>query len=147
MIRQFEEECALAFEDFFSLHETADERHPQVRIVIPTGVSVMPHIKRLAEMYAPSWAKTEVVPVRNEFFGDTITVTGLIVGRDLIHALEGRAFDRVLISESMLRENSDSFLDDMTLTQVRETIGKPVVVVENRGEAFIRALYMTGEDS
>ena len=106
----------------------------------------MPHILKLTEKYAPPWVHAEVIPVRNRFFGDTITVTGLIVGQDLLDALKTKSFDRVLISESMLRENTDSFLDDITLSQVRETLGKPVIIVENHGEAFIRALYLMEEE-
>lgn len=146
MIRQFEEECAEAYEEIRAQSETDVKAHTQTKIIIPTGVSVMPHIRELTEKYAPPWVRAEVIPVRNSFFGDTITVTGLIVGQDLLRALENKTFDRVLISESMLRENTDCFLDDMTLSQVREAVGKPVIVVENRGESFIRALYMTEEN-
>ena len=144
MIRQFEEECEEAF------HELSEKDLPRpdhtIRLAIPTGVSVAPHIEKLCERYAPNWAKTEVIPVVNRFFGETITVTGLIVGRDLLHSLEGKTYDAVLISGSMLRENTECFLDDMTLDEVREKAGKPIRVVENTGEAFIRALYQLEDD-
>ena len=139
MIRQFEEECEEAFQEL-SEKDLPRPDHT-VRLAIPTGVSVAPHIEKLCELYAPNWAKTEVIPVVNRFFGETITVTGLIVGRDLLHSLEGKTYDVVLISGSMLRENTECFLDDMTLDEVREKAGKPIRVVENTGEAFIRALY------
>lgn len=139
MIRQFEEECEEAFQEL-SEKDLPRPDHT-VRLAIPTGVSVAPHIEKLCERYAPNWAKTEVIPVVNRFFGETITVTGLIVGRDLLHSLEGKTYDAVLISGSMLRENTECFLDDMTLDEVREKAGKPIRVVENTGEAFIRALY------
>ena len=144
MIRQFEEECEEAFQEL-SEKDLPRPDHT-VRLAIPTGVSVAPHIEKLCELYAPNWAKTEVIPVVNRFFGETITVTGLIVGRDLLHSLEGKTYDVVLISGSMLRENTECFLDDMTLDEVREKAGKPIRVVENTGEAFIRALYQL-EDS
>ena len=143
MIRQFENECAAAYDELSSLPAEAEYERKPTRIIIPTGVMVMPYIRRLADKYAPPWIHVEVVPVENNFFGNTITVTGLIVGQDLIKALQGKNFDRVLISESMLRENSDCFLDDITLDQIRSSLNKPVEIVENRGEAFIRALYMT----
>jgi len=53
----------------------------------------------------------------------------------------------VLISETMLRENTDRFLDDMTLEEVRKAVGKPVTVVSGNGEAFIRALRESEVDS
>ena len=52
----------------------------------------------------------------------------------------------VLISESMLRENTDSFLDDWSLEQVREIVGKPIQIVRNTGESFIHALFQTEGD-
>ena len=58
-------------------------------------------------------------------------------------ALHGHEFDRVLISGTMLRENTECFLDDMTLSEVREIIGKPITVVENDGDAFIHALRVS----
>ena len=79
-------------------------------------------------------------------YRNTITVTGLLVGRDLIDALRGIPCDEVLISGTMLRQNTDSFLDDVTLEQVREALGVPVRVVENEGEAFVRALRGLPED-
>ena len=139
MIRQFKEECAEAVQELKE-HDVSGPSSP-VRIVIPTGVSAAPHISELCRMYAPENVEAEVVPVHNAFFGETITVTGLIVGKDLLNALKGKEYDIVLISASMLRENTECFLDDMTLSEVREASGKPVRIVENNGDAFIRALY------
>lgn len=138
MLRKLEKECEEAFaaEDTAAVSVTAKP----LRIVIPTGVSARPFIEQLARKYAPPGVETEVIAVPNRFFGESITVTGLIVGRDLVDALQGLEFDRVLISSTMLRENSECFLDDMTLSQVQEAIGKPVTVVENDGDAFIHAL-------
>ncbi len=144
MIRQFEEECEQAFRELSG--KVLPQPEHIVRLAIPTGVSVAPHIEKLCELYAPGWARTEVIPVINRFFGETITVTGLIVGRDLLQALEGKKYDMVLISGSMLRENTECFLDDMTLDEVRAKAGKPIRVVENSGDAFIRALYQLEDD-
>ena len=81
-----------------------------------------------------------MIAVRNRFFGETITVTGLIVGRDLIDALRGMPCDEILICDTMLRENTDRFLDDVTLEDVRSELGHPVRVVQNHGDSLIRAL-------
>ena len=146
MIRQFADECRDAFEEIQSsgiIHQA----HVPVRIAIPTGVSVFPHIEKLVHQYAPEWVDAEVIPVENRFFGPSITVTGLIVGEDLLSALKDKIFDRVLISESMLQENGDRFLDDMTLNQVAGVLGKPVCVVRNTGEAFIEALFQTEDEN
>ena len=141
MLRKLEKECEEASEmspEPFRTEEKGTEG--PLRVIIPTGVSARSFIEDLALKYAPPGVATEVIAVPNRFFGESITVTGLIVGRDLIDALKGHDFDRVLISETMLRENTECFLDDMTLSEVREIIGKPVTVVANDGDAFIRAL-------
>ncbi len=135
MLRRLEQECEDASED-----EPAPRPQRETRLIIPTGVSARDFIEKLALRYAPSGTHVEVIAVPNRFFGESITVTGLIVGRDLCDALKGHDFDRVLISETMLRENTDSFLDDMTLEEVRREIGRPVTVVGNTGDALIRAL-------
>ena len=135
LLRQLEEECALTAEEL-----PRPERRDR-EILIPTGVSAHPFIQRLANQYAPEGTRVRVKPVRNTFFGETITVTGLIVGQDLIAAVRGEPCDEVLISASMLRENSDCFLDDLSFDEVRQAIGKPLRVVENTGESFLRALY------
>ena len=137
MLRLLEKECEESAGDLPA--PACSEINPR-HLIIPTGVSARPFIQRLADRYAPPGTEVEVIAVPNHFFGETITVTGLIVGRDLLAALKGHRFDRVLISETMLRERTDRFLDDMTLEDIRKAVGVPVTVVPNNGEAFIRAL-------
>ena len=141
MLRKLEKECEDASETELAVPEPLPAK--PIRIIIPTGVSARPFIEELARKYAPHGVVTEVIAVPNRFFGESITVTGLIVGRDLVDALHGHEFDRVLISGTMLRENTECFLDDMTLSEVREIIGKPITVVENDGDAFIHALRVS----
>ncbi len=140
LIRQFEDECEEAYRELSG--RSVSGHSSTVRLVIPTGVSVAAHIEKMCKRYAPDYVHAEVIPVTNRFFGESITVTGLIVGRDLLDALKEKDFDAVLISESMLRENTECFLDDMTLDDVRKKIGKPVRIVENKGDSFIRALFL-----
>ncbi len=113
---------------------------PRRRLLIPTGTSARPFIEALAKRYAPPDTAVEVIAVKNRFFGESITVTGLIVGRDLIDTLRGKACDEILLCATMLRENTDRFLDDMTLEEVRQQLGVPLRVVENTGEALYQAL-------
>ena len=141
MLRLLEKECeSAADEEAADSASSADQPVHGERLIIPTGVSAQPFIRDLAERYAPPGTSVEVIAVPNRFFGESITVTGLIVGRDLVDALKSHTFDRVLISGTMLREQTDRFLDDMTLEEVRQLVGKPITVVANTGDAFIRAL-------
>ena len=115
-------------------------------VLIPTGVSAQPFIEIIVKRYAPKESSVKVIPVINTFFGETITVTGLIVGRDLINTLKGIPCDQVLLCETMLRENTDRFLDDTTLDEVKQELGVPVRVVRNNGDSLIRALWQMEEE-
>ena len=139
MLRLLDEECEEAYE-FLSAEGLSEPGSPR-KLLIPTGVSARPFIEKLAKRYAPASAEVSVIPVINRFFGETITVTGLIVGQDLINTLKGIPCDEILLCDTMLRDRTDRFLDDMTLDQVSEALGKPLRVVRNNGESLIRALW------
>ena len=83
----------------------------------------------------------------NRFFGETITVTGLIVGRDLISTLRDLPCDEILLCDTMLRDQTDRFLDDTTLDDVSRALNKPLRVVRNNGESLIRALWGMEEEN
>ena len=139
MLRLLEQECLESEQDILSEAATVKSCSSRT-LLIPTGVSAQPFIQKLADRYAPEGTAVRVIAVRNRFFGETITVTGLIVGRDLIDALRGMPCDEILICDTMLRENTDRFLDDVTLEDVRSELGHPVRVVQNHGDSLIRAL-------
>ena len=139
MLRRMAQECEEFYPEIQEHFSGMPERKRHV--LIPTGVSACSFIRELSERYAPKGTEITVIPVENAFFGKTVTVTGLIVGEDLIHAVRGIPADVILISESMLRENTDSFLDNRTLREIQDELGVPCRSVENTGEAFLRALY------
>ena len=143
MLRLLEQECLEAYGFLFADGFPVRERRT---LLIPTGVSAQPFIEKITRRYAPEGTTVQVIPVKNSFFGETITVTGLIVGRDLINALKGIPCDQVLLCDTMLRENTDRFLDDTTLEEVRSELGVPVRVVRNNGESLIRALWEMEEE-
>ena len=138
LLRQLEQGCRETFEDLLS-----DSRPdiPSRRILVPTGVSARDFIEKLYQCYAPKKTIVDVVAVPNRFFGETITVTGLIVGRDLIHALKGRDCDEIWLADTMLRDRTDCFLDDITLEEVRASLNRKIRIVRNDGESLIRALW------
>lgn len=81
--------------------------------------------------------------IENRFFGEKITVAGLVTGVDLAEQLGGEALgDRLLLPSAMLRHERDKFLDDMTLEALEEALGVPVLPVDNDGYELYAA--MTG---
>ena len=87
-----------------------------------------------------------VFAIRNDFFGETITVTGLITGQDLMAQLKDQQAkgvdlgDALLISAAMLRSGEKVFLDDVTIPQMEEALGLRVVIVESSGQDFVDAI-------
>ena len=125
MLRLLTSQAAMALEDM-----ELEEAPPP--FAIATGVSAAPFLQKFVDMCREKCGNIigNVYPVRNCFFGETITVSGLITGRDLIEQLKGRALgERLLIPDSMLRAGERIFLDDVTVEQVEEALGVPVTAL------------------
>ena len=147
MLRQLIQECADAWPQFQERMKQ-DQRLTEPgfrRTLIPTGVSALPYIRDLVHAYAPPHDQVQVFAVPNRFFGPSVTVTGLITGADLISEVKKHRGDRILISRSMLRENGNQFLDDLTVSDIEEKTGLPVRAVRNHGTDFLHALYGLSE--
>ena len=71
---------------------------------------------------------------------ETVTVSGLITGQDLVAQCKDVDADEILIVRSMIRNEGDLFLDDMTVEDVRRQLPAPLRITENTGEGFWRAI-------
>ena len=109
------------------------------KLAIACGKSAGEFIRGMLQDYPVAGANITVYPLENTYFGPTVTVSGLITGGDLAGQMAGVDCDAVMITEVMLRDGC-LFLDDMTLDQVRERLGKPVVPVGRRGEDLLNAI-------
>ncbi len=79
--------------------------------------------------------QVELFVLENKFFGQTVTVAGLLTGRDLLEGLAGRWLgDKVFIPSVMLQEGRELFLDDLTLQQVSGRLQVPLVAVRGPEE-------------
>ncbi len=110
---------------------------------IACGVAAAPFLGEIVDKaLGKCHTKGRVYPVVNHFFGETITVSGLITGGDLMDQLAGRDLgERLLLPVNMLRHGQDVFLDDVTLEQVARRLGVPVVPVEQDGFALCDAIF------
>ena len=111
--------------------------------ISPINISIQTMNPALRVQQAFPQVQVQVKKIRNDFWGPTITVAGLITGQDLLAQLEGLDLgSELLIPANRLRHEQDSFLDDLTLEQVQETLGVPVLPVEN--DAFELLARMLG---
>lgn len=134
LMRLLETELEYAFEE-----ADLSSARP-ARLIDACGVSVAPFMKSLFKRFEIPGVEVQVVPIENHFFGPSVTVSGLLTGADLIRELKGIDADKILITECMLREFEDVFLDDLTLEEVEKEIGVPIVKVGRSGEDLLNAL-------
>ena len=144
MMRSFLREAYDAIDVLASTDATEDVTG---RYLCATGELAFPFIRQITEKIEDvcPHLSVDVCAIRNEFFGPLITVTGLVVGHDLIAQIreilsKDASYDALLVPSQMLRADEDVFLDDVTLEEVRETLAIPVIVTPSGGNAFVRSL-------
>ena len=82
-----------------------------------------------------------VYAITNEFFGEGITVSGLLTGQDIIRQLQGRELgERILLPQNVLRSGEDYFLDDVTVGDVEKALQVKVDIVKSSGHDFVHAV-------
>ena len=85
--------------------------------------------------------KINVYEIINHFFGENITVTGLLTGKDICEQLKEKELgDRLYLPENLLKADEDILLDDMTLKELENTLQIPISIVKSSGEDFIRSV-------
>lgn len=131
-------------DEFDSAFETAEEDEIKpCSTSIVTGELAYKYICGLVEKAQKKWhnIKCNVYKIRNDFFGETITVTGLITGQDLIAQLKGKPLgDALLISSNMIRKDGGLFLDDYTISDVEKALDIKIRIVENDGFELFDAI-------
>ena len=111
---------------------------------IATGAAAAPLMEKLlaAAKANDRMLDGRVYTIRNDFFGESVTVAGLITGGDLIAQLRGRELgERLLISDNMLRREEADFLDGVTLDEASAALGVPVCPIPSDGAALCGAMF------
>ncbi len=118
-----------------------DDRKEQRTIA--TGRLAAPYIQKCVEKIQRKFpgVQVEIIPVENRFFGETITVSGLLTGQDLREQLSGRIRgDALLLPCNMLRSGEDVFLDDVTTEHLERELETRIVIVDESGADFVDAV-------
>lgn len=107
---------------------------------IATGLSAYEFIKELAKALEKRYnnLKINVYPIENIFFGEHVTVSGLLTGQDIIRALKNKELGQnLLIPASMLRAGENLFLDNCTVDMVEKSLKTKIDIVEVKGKNFV----------
>ena len=149
MMRIFIDEFKDALEQLTNSKEYPKLREKLQRVVtIAVGKLTYPIMKKFTEQMEILFPglTINIFYIRNDFFGETITVSGLITGQDLVKQIKerqdnGEELGRILnIPSNMLRIGEQVFLDDMTVAEVETKLGMKLVPVESGGKDFIEAI-------
>ena len=117
-------------------------------ISMATGRLAYPYIKEFADriMSLCEDFKIHVYAIKNDFFGEMITVSGLITGQDIIKQLKGQPLGQMLyLPENILRSGEAVFLDDLTVSDVQNSLQVCVDIVKSNGYELVSS--MLGIDS
>jgi putative radical SAM enzyme (TIGR03279 family) len=130
-------------DEFEKALDTAEWEGGERHVSIATGYAPYKVMKSLAEAAERKFPllRCDVHRIRNDFFGETITVTGLITAQDLIAQLKGKDIGtELLLSASMIKRDEPIFLDDLTVTDVERELGVKIVTTNSDGYELLDAM-------
>ncbi len=112
------------------------------KVITFTGASFAPYLKEaLQKLKTIEGLSIEMFKIDNSFFGNSVTVTGLLTGRDIIKALIGKAkADCLLVPNVTLRDGENIFLDNVTLKNLEESLEIKVVPIEPTPEGLLEGI-------
>jgi putative radical SAM enzyme (TIGR03279 family) len=116
--------------------------YKQYKYSLATGRLAYPYIQHMADQLMASFPGLEllVYPITNHFFGEQITVSGLLTGQDILSSLTGQDLgSKLLLPENMLRRGEDYFLDDMRVSDLEKALQVPIDIVKSSGTEFLAA--------
>ncbi len=137
MFRLFEQEIKEALNKI-----SLDDFSKEIKeYTVVTGVAAYDFMNQIAKIISNRIGIIiNVIAIKNNFFGEDITVAGLITGKDIIDQLKDRKYKNIIIPNSMLKYDENIFLDDITIEKLEDALKTKVYVCEVNGEKFIKLL-------
>jgi len=150
MMRLFIKEFEDALIDIQPVQALPETEEKQIYSIV-TGVLAERYIKNLADTFSEKYGKiiSGVYSVKNNFFGESVTVSGLVTGGNIIKQLKGKDLgSKLLLPQNMLRNTGikrgttgdEVFLDDMTISELSNALEVPIRIVKQDGADFLSAL-------
>lgn len=139
--------CALLEKEFTDALADEDARDINRTVTVATGCAAYPLISRLCKLAEDKFngLNINVIKINNDFFGETVTVAGLITGKDYIAQLKDVSLgDELLIPLVSLRNEGDKFLDDVTVEELSDALNINVCTVRNDGYEFLDKIINGG---
>lgn len=121
------------------LKELEDNMILDKKYIIATGTLAYDFMKKMSKEIMDKYRglELEVVPIVNNFFGEKITVSGLITGFDLISQLKGKKSHGIIIPRTMMKSDEEIFLDNISLEEVEKELKTKIMVSKVEGKNFV----------
>lgn len=132
--------CALLEQEFNDAIEITDAKEINRKITLATGYAAYPLLSKLAKKAEDKFngLEIQVIKIKNDFFGETVTVAGLITGADFKTQLKNLDLgEELLIPRVSLRNEGDKFLDDITIEELADFLNTKTTAVENDGVVLL----------
>ena len=126
----------------WALEEFENDEKPNHTVTVACGTGVYPFMEKIMAMINEKFPNITIntQPIKNNFFGGGVNVSGLVTGGDLISQLKGKNIgERLIIPSSMLRFENDLFLDDVSTDDVERELNVELVAVNNNGADLVKA--------
>ncbi|MCR4656912.1 MAG: DUF512 domain-containing protein [Lachnospiraceae bacterium] len=141
MLRSLMDDFSEAFEEFMKNTGKSPGLFNGKRTVsIATGCLSYPAISEMAKKLTDAIPGLSILvyPIRNDFFGERITVTGLLTGQDIERQLKGKRLgETLLLSETLAREDDCLLLDGMSTADLEKSLQVKIDIVKSNGMDFI----------
>lgn len=127
----------------WALEELENDEKPNHTVTVACGTGVFPFMKKIMAMINEKFPNITIntQPIKNNFFGGGVNVSGLVTGGDLINQLKGKNIgERLIIPSSMLRFENDLFLDDVSTNDVERELKVELIAVNNNGADLVNAI-------
>ena len=135
--------CALLKDEFLNALDNEEAQLINKNITIATGCAAYDLLCELSKKAMEKFKglNVNVVKIKNHFFGETVTVAGLITGADFKEQLKPLDLgEYLLIPRVSLRNEGDKFLDDITIDELSEFLGVKTYAVENDGYKLLEMI-------
>jgi len=127
-------------ERFFELDYNILNKNSNKNFCIITSVNAENFIKKLSEkLKAKLNCKIDVLAIKNNFFGNSVTVAGLICGCDIIEQFNNKHYDKVLLPKCLTKEFENVLLDDISVEKLERKINNKIELVAVDGQCFVNA--------
>ena len=134
------------YNDFLYELENCNENSTNKKVTLATGADFYPYLYELCKKTEQKFGvEINVQKIINNFFGETITVSGLVTGQDIANQLKNQDLgEYLLLPNSMISdytnhtENKNKFLDDMTVEELEEILNTKIILTSGDGGQLLR---------